>query len=103
MVPDRRRDFNQRFTPDKYARFVSELARRSGSPVTFRNSETPCFFPRSIVDKMVRYGIELLEQLSTPEYLAASEASIPPEFKVPREASHPLFVQADFGLDRDLQ
>jgi hypothetical protein len=49
----------------------------------------------------VRYGKELYHQLaSNPEYRAASQAAIPPEFNVPNETSHPLFVQADFGLVR---
>jgi len=50
---------------------------------------------------MVRYGKELYEQLaSNPEYRRASEGAIPPEFSVPNESLHPLFVQADFGLVR---
>ena len=100
MVPELRRDFNQHFTPAKYARFLAELESRAGTEIHFRNSETPCFFPRGLIDKMVRYGQELLAQLSTLEYLAASEASIPAEYNVPGESEHPLFVQADFGIDQ---
>jgi hypothetical protein len=99
MVPELRRDFNRRFTPAKYSRFLAELEARAGTQIHFRNAETPCFFPRPLIDKMVRYGRELLAQLSTPEYLAASAASIPAEYNVPGESSHPLFVQADFGID----
>ncbi len=36
-----------------------------------------------------------------PEYRAASETAIPPQFRVPNESEHPLFVQADFGLVRE--
>src|SRR5262249_46977917 len=103
MVPEYRREFNARFTQAKYQQFLEELSRRSGSPVTFRNSETPCFFPREIIDKMVTAGNELLQQLSTPEYHKLSDASIPPQFSVPNESAHPLFVQADFGLDQNLE
>jgi hypothetical protein len=99
MVPELRRDFNRRFTRAKYSRFLAELEARSGTEIHFRNAETPCFFPRSLIDKMVRYGQELLDQLSTPEYLAASAASIQAEYNVPGESPHPLFVQADFGID----
>jgi hypothetical protein len=99
MVPELRRDFNRRFTPAKYSRFLAELEARAGAEIHFRNAETPCFFPRPLIDKMARYGRELLAQLGTPEYLAASAASIPAEYNVPGESSHPLFVQADFGID----
>ena len=54
-----------------------------------------------MLDKMVRYGRELYHQLaSNPDYRRASDTAIPPEFNVPNETPHPLFVQADFGLVR---
>src|SRR5262249_50826572 len=49
-------------------------------------------------------GKELLGQLlGSPDYCAASRASIPAEFNVPNEDAHPLFVQADFGIDSALE
>ena len=101
MIPELREKFNQSFTPVKYAQFLSELTKRCGTEVTFRNCETPCFFPRELIDKMVRSGKDLLAQLMAPEYLGASDASIPAAYNVPNESKHPLFVQADFGLDQN--
>lgn len=101
MIPDLRRRFNDSFTPEKYQRFLSELTQRAGTPISFRNCETPCFFPEPLIDKMIRYGKELLGQLSTPAYMTASAASIPEEFNVPNETPHPLFIQVDFGIDQN--
>ena len=104
MIPELRQDFNSRFTPEKYREFLAELDRRSGVHVEFRNSETPCFFPRSILREMADAGKELILQLTTnQQYMAESDASIPPEYNVPNEAPHPLFIQADFGLDANLK
>jgi len=104
MLPHLRNRFNQSFTAEKYQQFLSNLAARCGAEIHFRNCETPCFFPVALIEKMARYGKELLRQLlSNPEYIKVSDASIPPEFNVPNESSHPLFVQADFGLDANLQ
>jgi hypothetical protein len=50
---------------------------------------------------MAQYGKELIQQLGSLEYRKASFDSIPPEFNVPRESSHPMFIQVDFGLIRD--
>jgi hypothetical protein len=50
---------------------------------------------------MSQYGKELIGQMNGLEYRKASFQSIPPEFNVPNEAPHPLFVQVDFGLVRD--
>jgi hypothetical protein len=101
MISSLRRDFNQQFTPEKYQRLLKALQQRCGTPVQFRVCETPCFFPASLLEKMARFGKELMHQLETPEYRKASERAIPAEFNVPREDNHPLFVQVDFGLVRD--
>jgi len=101
MIPELRRDFNAHYTPAKYREFLRLLDERSGTHVKFRNCETPCFFPRDLIDQMARSGRELLEQLvGNAEYLAAANRAIPPEFRAPRDSAHPLFVQADFGVVR---
>ncbi len=101
MVPELRQRYNANFTPEKYQRFLQVLNERCGTPVQFRVSETPCFFPKALLNEMSQYGKELIYQLDSLEYRKASFASIPPEFNVPNEAPHPLFIQVDFGLVRD--
>ena len=102
MLPDFRRDFNQRYTAAKYQKFLSRLDERCGTHVAFRNSETPCFFPRPLLETMIRAGKELAEQIvGNREYLELARREIPAAFLTPHEAPHPLFLQADFGLVRD--
>jgi hypothetical protein len=98
MVPELRREFNARLTPERYRCFLAALDNGCGTHIKFRNCETPLFLPRPLFDKMARYGVELIEQLMTPEYLARSAQTIPPEFCVPNEDARPLFIQVDFGL-----
>jgi hypothetical protein len=103
MIPQFRQRFNAAFTPQKYAQFLARLQDACGTAVQFRNSETPCFFAKPLLDRAVECANELLQQLfvRNPEYQVNSLRSIPPEFNVPGETPHPLFVQADFGLARD--
>ncbi len=101
MIPALRERFNASFTTDKYQRLLQVMAERCGTPVEFRISETPCFFPKELLDQMSEYGKELIHQLGTLEYRKASFDAIPPDFNVPRESPHPLFIQVDFGLVRD--
>ena len=101
MLPDLRKDFNARFTPQKYQQLLQLMQQRCGTPVKFRVCETPCFFPQSLLETMARYGVELVHQLDTPEYRQASDRAIPPEFNTPNQTPHPLFVQVDFGLVQD--
>ena len=104
MIPSLRRQFNANFTPDKYQKFLQRIDDVSGTHVQFRLSETPCFFPKELLDRMAHAGEELIHQLvDNPEYRAKSGEAVPAEFNVPNEADHPMFVQVDFGLVRDAQ
>jgi hypothetical protein len=101
MIPSLRKQFNVNFSSAQYKEFLRVMAERCGAPVEFRLAETPCFFPKALLEQMAGYGAELIHQLETPEYHEASSATIPPEFNVPNEAPHPMFIQVDFGLVKD--
>jgi hypothetical protein len=104
LIASRRQQFNAAWTPGKYARFKAILEARCGEPEQFRHSETPCFFPDALIRRMASAGIELVKQLlDNPAYTEASQQEIPPRYRVPNEAPYPLFVQADFGLDPNLE
>ena len=80
------------------------LEDRCGEAPLFRHCETPLFLPASLFEKMARYGGELVAQLlADPQYQRDSQDAVPAEFRVPNEDPRPLFVQADFGLDADLE
>src|ERR1700689_4019967 len=98
MIPTLRQQFNASFTPEKYQTFLRRIDDACGTHVQFRLSETPCFFPKSLLNRMAKDGKELIMQLvDNPEYRARSDASIPAEFRVANESPRPLFVQVDFG------
>jgi len=105
MIPYLRRHFNANFSQEKYRQLLSRMEQVAGTPIPFRNSETPCFFPKPLLEKMVAYGNEILGELLSPhsEYHVASAAAVPSQFNVPGETPHPLFVQVDFGLARAAQ
>jgi hypothetical protein len=104
LIPSLRQRFNRDYSPESYCRFLETLERQCGEPPQFRHSETPVFLPAELVEKMARYGREMVEQLlANAEYQSASRAAIPSEFRAPNEDPAPLFVQADFGLDANLE
>ena len=104
MIRALRAPFNASFTPEKYQTFLRRIDEACGTHVQFRLSETPCFFPKSLLDRMAEDGKELIRQLvESPEYRVRSNESIPNEFRVPNEPARPLFVQVDFGLVLDAQ
>jgi hypothetical protein len=104
MIPHLRAQFNASYSDAKYVDFLRLLQQRTHTIVQFRNSETPCFFPRDLINKMAEYGRELtLQIVGNDSYLDFARNSIPPQYRVPNEAAAPLFVQADFGLDENLE
>jgi hypothetical protein len=103
MIPELRRQFNERYTPERYRRFLKMLDDGCGTHVKFRNCETPCFFPRPLIQRMEQDGRELIQQLMAPDYLKRSDVTIPVEYRVPNEDARPLFIQVDFGLTETLE
>jgi hypothetical protein len=101
MIPSLRKQFNSNFTSEQYQAFLRRIDDTCGAHVQFRLSETPCFFPKSLLERMAEDGKELIHQLvENAKYRATSDESIPAEFRVPNEPDHPMFVQVDFGLVR---
>ena len=102
MIPSLRRAFNSNYKAEKYPALLRRLEEQCGAPIEFRVSETPVFLPAPLLERMAESGKELIRQLvESAEYRKRSEASIPPEFRVANESTHPMFVQVDFGLVRD--
>ena len=103
MLQPYRRDFNtQQFSPAKYVALIERLNRRTRTPIEFRICETPCFFPRPLIDEMVETGRVLTHQLiDNPEYMRLSDGAVPPEYRVPNDNPRPNFMTVDFGVVRD--
>lgn len=96
-----RRRFNSTFTPERYRAFLARVDEASGTHIPFRVCETPCFFGKSLLERLAGEGADLIHQLvDDPAYRKISDASLPERYRVPNEPHAPLFVQVDFGLVR---
>jgi hypothetical protein len=104
MIPALREAFNRDFRPETYQQFLQDLEARAGTPIAFRVSETPCFFPKALLDQMAEYGRDLVLQLvNNPDYLRTSDATVPARYNFANESPRPMFLQVDFGLVRNAQ
>ena len=110
MIPHLRESFNQSWTDEKFRDLVRRLETRTGAPLGFPISETPCFFPQSLLASIAATGLELVNQiLGSPEAMAAADAIVPERFRPsaalgasgPGAESIPTFLQVDFGLVRN--
>lgn len=101
MIHELRERFNANFTEEKYRQFLRSLDVAVGVKIEFRPCETPVFLPTELLAEMQQAGKELIAQLCTPEYLAASDRAVPAAYNAPNEGSHPHFVQVDFAITRN--
>src|SRR5579859_3895378 len=82
MIPSLRQQFNSGFTPEKYRAFLRQIDEACGTHVQFRLSETPCFFPKELLDRMAADGENLIRQLvDNAQYRAKSMRPSPPNSK----------------------
>jgi hypothetical protein len=102
VIPELRQDFNQRFRPDAFRTMLHGLDAVSRTHISFPIAETPCFFPKSLLDEMAAIGAGLTHRLvNDPAYLARSLAAIPEAWRAADQDAHPHFLTADFGLVRE--
>ncbi|HEX6164967.1 MAG TPA: hypothetical protein VFZ31_16485 [Vicinamibacterales bacterium] len=109
MIPSLRQAFNASWTEEQYRDLVRRLELRTGATLGFPISETPCFFPRSLMDSLAAAGLDLVNQiLDNPETMAAANAAVPERFRASTAfgtggldgEALPTFLQVDFGLVR---
>jgi hypothetical protein len=102
MLQPYRDQFNARFDPAGYNDLLSRLNRITRTSIEFRVAETPCFFPRALMDELATTGVDLTRQLlDNPAYMQASDQTIPARYCVPNQNLHPNFMTVDFGLVRN--
>ena len=102
LIPSLRRQFNASWTEAKYRDLVRRLETRTGATLGFPISETPCFFPQSLMSSLAATGIDLVNQiLDSADAMAAAMAAVPERFKGPGAETLPTFLQVDFGLVRN--
>lgn len=100
MIQKYRQAFNAGFTAEKYQQFLQELGK--GYPeIPFRVAETPIFIPDALRDKLVAAGEEIIALIKQENFKELTQRSIPAEWKVPNETTHPHFLTFDYGLCKD--
>ena len=67
MIRPLREAFNASWTEQQYLALLAELQQRTAGSIDFPIAETPCFFPRALVDDLARTGEELIHQAITGE------------------------------------
>jgi hypothetical protein len=56
MIREMRQAFNAQWTEARHRALVARLTARVGVPIEFPLSETPCFFPQSLIRELAEAG-----------------------------------------------
>ncbi|HKI05536.1 MAG TPA: hypothetical protein VKK31_26385 [Thermoanaerobaculia bacterium] len=100
MNPDIRRAYNAAFTEGRYEAMLRDLERDGGFPTVFRICETPLFLDGALTRELIEAAHEVLDAVTSEEYLKLAGRAVPPELEVPGDEGHPVFLQIDFALVR---
>lgn len=101
MLPELRRAYNDSFTEERYLGLVHDLESELGFPIAFRICETPLFLSEELTRELQRASWEILETVTSEDYLRHTGRAVPESLAVPGEDAQPVFLQIDFALARD--
>lgn len=101
MIPELRKNFNSKFDPVIYKKYMAELNSTLIYPVDFRVSETPLFLSCELSRALMNACDEIIQQLQTDDFKRHSETAVPEGLNVPNEDDHPQLLQIDFAICSD--
>jgi len=101
MLPDLRRAYNEAFTEERYLGLLRDLEAECGCPIAFRIAETPLFLSEEITRELQKAAWEILEAVTSEDYLRHTGRAVPAELAVPGEDAQPVFLQIDFALAQE--
>ncbi len=99
MIAKYRKQFNEKFSAEKYQHILDGFKEQTGTAPLFRVSESPIFLTTEFVDKLHTACEDIITQVidMSPEEL---DAAIPDNCRVPNDTLKPHFFTIDFGICR---
>lgn len=101
MIPAIRKEFNKKFSAEKYQAFLKELEAVHPGAIEFRVAETPVFVPIDFTEKMLAACESIVDIIVDPRFKELTRNAIPGNAAVPGENEHTHFIAFDFGICSD--
>jgi hypothetical protein len=98
MIPAIRKEFNQRFTKEKYEAFLKEINAVHPDAIQFRLAETPIFVPKKFTRQLIDTCESIVDIIIDPKFKELTKNAIPKGLRVPNENDHSHFIAFDFGI-----
>jgi hypothetical protein len=98
MVPSIRKEFNKKFSIEKYEAFLKELHAVHPGAIEFRVAETAVFVPKDFTRKMLDACESIVDIITDPKFKELTRNAIPEDLQVANENEHTHFIAFDFGV-----
>ena len=98
MIPALRKEFNSRFSQEKYDEVRRRIEAECDCTVDFRLAESPIFLPKELAEKAGKLAEEMLLVAASEDLQHDAVRAIPREFTVANESSHPNLAAVDFAI-----
>ncbi len=98
MVPQIRKEYNEKFTQEKYDAFVTDMHSKYGDALQFRVAETPVFVDKAFTNKMISACESIVDVITGYNFKTLTSHAIPENVRVPNENEHTHFIAFDFGI-----
>lgn len=101
MISDIRRQYNDKYSDDKYEAFCSWIAEQHNHRPPFKIAETPVFIDRALKQQLFEACTEISQVFTRPDFKAITQGALLQGYEVPNETPNTLFLQLDFGICSD--
>lgn len=98
MVSKVRKDYNASFSEDRYIKFLNDIAETNKHRPVFRISESPVFINQSLKNMIIDACEDLNQVITREDFKELTDPYLLPEYDIPNEGHHNLFIQYDFGI-----
>jgi len=98
MIQPIRHSFNRSFDSAAYERLLQEFERNYPGALDFRVAETPVFIDRSFTQQLLDTCEYVIDRILEPDFMKATQRSIPERWKIPGNEGRPDFLAFDFGV-----
>lgn len=98
MVPSIRKAYNEKFTPEQYERFLTDLHSKHPGGIEFRIAETPVFVSKEFTNKILSACESIVDVITGFNFKTLTSHAIPADVRVPNENDHSHFIAFDFGI-----
>lgn len=93
--------FNASFSEEKYQAFLQDVQSEFNYLPEFRIAETPVFIDLETKYKIFDACERISDVITASDFKEKTDQAIRPEFFVPNETDHSIFLQYDFGICND--